>query len=220
MCTGSHPHAADFHNRTGHKGGLGIIPESQTIPGPGRNRDHVLERPAHFHAQKIGTGINPESRPVENRLHMGRCFSIPAACNDRRRYVPRHLDGKGRTGKCHASRLRRILRQDTAHRQVCVVFNPLRHGDNDAPESGQGGRDLSKGLRGDRNDHDVRTANRAGKLGLQAQPGGKGNSRQEPLISPGAPDLLEILRHVTPKRHPRSSGLEHPCEGGPPGTGT
>src|SRR4029077_1570716 len=70
-----------FGKRTRDQCRLGIIAQSETIAGPGRDCEHVLQRASQLDSCKFATGINSKSCAAKIALKPGRAFRFVASQN-------------------------------------------------------------------------------------------------------------------------------------------
>ena len=75
------------------QGRLGVVAQPQAVHHARRERHHVLQHAAQFHARLVGTGVHPQGRGHQGRLHLLRKGRVPAGDDRRGRQAPPDLLG-------------------------------------------------------------------------------------------------------------------------------
>ena len=121
---------ADSHHlgeRTCEQRGSRVVPQFQSIAAPRRDRVDILQAPAKFNTGQIATGVNPQRRSADRRLHLGQAFRRPRRRQHHRcRQAPRHLARVGRPGERSRHSSGQHLGDHLRGPEVRLDFNALR----------------------------------------------------------------------------------------------
>ena len=181
-----HPQPPDFRHGPGDQRRLGVVAEAKSVPHPGRDRHHVLQRAPQFHSQHVAARINPESRTMKKKLNSFGDLRVRMRRHNRSGNSLRHLQRKTRPRQRPRRRLRHGRAQNAGHRQPRLIFNPLGHAHGNSPEPGRRAVTSRKNFEGTATTSALASRRRRQQVRLAAQLRRQPDAGQKNLVAPRA----------------------------------
>src|SRR5436190_793904 len=203
-------HRAERHGEPRHLGepprderSARVLAETEPVDEAGRDRHHVLQRPARLDAHDVAVRVESELARTEPLLELAGERVVARRDHRRRGPAERHLAREGRPGERRHAGVRELLADDLAHAQVAPGAEALG-GCDDRHRVGERAHALER--RGEelaRHDHDDerRSPHRLGDLRCRGDTGRNLEIGQIPGAPPPRPDPLHDLGLARPQTH-------------------